>query len=175
MRNLIIAVCYVLVFSCCVGQKSSISEKSHPSISQTYCPEDGICKFEVLTNKSLSLNYDSTGQLYPEIIDSKEIVVVFEYKRNDIPDTQDSHYIEKIYLKLDPNNLTTNIKDSGLKATKAIFARLCFCRGQTGYYEIEKGNLLITKLTQNLYNLKFDFEIDAVPQVIKSISETIQL
>lgn len=175
MKSFIIAVCYILVLGCCVGQKSSMSENKELINTQTYCPDDGICKFEVLTNKSLTLNYDTTGQLYPEIIDSKEIVVVFEYKRNDIPNTEDSHYIEKIYLELNPNNLTTNIKNSQLKVTKALFARLCFCRGQTGYYEIQKGNLLISKMNENLYNLKFDFEIDTVPQVIKSISETIQL
>lgn len=175
MRILTIIFCCALIFACSSRQKIKTHENSQLVKSKTYCPDDGVCKFEVLTNKSLSLNYDSTGQLYPEILDSKQIVVKFEYKKNEIQNTEDSSYREIIFLELDPENLTKNIKDSDLKATKALFARLCFCRGQTGYYTIKNGSLSISETTKNLYSLKFDFEISEVPQVIKSISENIQL
>jgi len=56
---------------------------------------------------------------------------------------------------------------------KALFARLCFCRGQTGYYIINQGQLSIKKLSESQYHLKMRFKIDEVPQVISEIDEVI--
>ena len=60
---------------------------------------------DIYEKKSLSLKKDGTGQLYPELVDSENIVLEFEYDRNKIPNTEDSGYRELIYLELNKNNL----------------------------------------------------------------------
>lgn len=169
MRSLLFFV-FIIILNC-----KSVKEPIGLLESQSSCPDDGMCTFEVLKNKSIFLKQDNTGQLYPEITDSNKTVVKFEYKRNEIPNTADSGYREIIYLELDPNYPEVNFENSELKATNALFARLCFCRGQTGYYTINKGKLSIKKINGSDYSLEFTFEIEEVPQVIKSISEIIRL
>ncbi len=171
MRTFLFIVVYFSFFACKSGQQTNVSEKPQSH----HCPNDGVCSFEVLKNKSVVLKYDSTGQLYPEINDSKKIVIKFEYKRNEIPNTQDGNYREIVYFEIDPINPEVNFEDSELKTTNALFARLCFCRGQTGYYNIKNGKLSIKKINESNYGLEFDFKIEEVPQVIKSISENIQI
>ncbi|PNQ74847.1 hypothetical protein C1T31_01530 [Hanstruepera neustonica] len=165
MKTHLIVVFCTLFFACKSGQQTNVSEKL-----ESLCPNDGTCSFEVLKNKSIDLKFDGLGQLYPDIIDSNKMVVKFEYKRNEIPNTADSGYREIIYLELEPNKPELDINDSELEITKALFARLCFCRGQTGYYRINKGSLSVKGIKEGLYRLEFSFNIGEVPQIINSVS-----
>lgn len=168
MRYLYILICCFLL-SCNARQKLLADERIEHLT--TDCPENGVCAFEVLHNKSLKLLKDGIGKLYPDISDGDNIILKFEYKRNEIPNTMDSSYRELIYVELDPNNLTLELENSQLKEVKLLFARLCFCRGQTGYYNVNKGKLSITKKGDN-YQFNLDFEINEVPQIITSISQS---
>ncbi len=97
----------------------------------------------------------------------------FEYKRNEIPDTVDSSYREEIFVELDYNNLefvTTNFK-----VQKILFARWCYCKGQTGYYKIHQGELLIKRIQNETYELNLKLKTDKVPQIINQISQVFSL
>jgi hypothetical protein len=101
------------------------------------------------------------------------LVLKFKYEKNTELNVADSHYIEEVYIELDPENL---LKEAvHLKGEKLLFARLCFCRGQTGYYRITYGNLSIQKIEDTTYQIHFQFKIDVVPQVITSISQIFSL
>lgn len=141
----------------------------------TNCPEDGICTFEVLKNKSLQVKKDGIGALYPVFIEGKTNVLKFEYKRNDIPNTQDGNYSELIYVELPQEIENIEIANNNLSNLNVLFARLCFCRGQTGYYKVSKGLLEINKNNDNSFNFKLNFKIDEVPQIISVIEETFSL
>jgi hypothetical protein len=52
------------------------------------------------------------------------------------------------------------------------FGRFCFCRGQTGYYKVEEGKLNLKK-TNDTIALNLDFTITKVPQIIKTITTSI--
>ncbi|MBE9489501.1 MAG: hypothetical protein IMY67_04340, partial [Bacteroidetes bacterium] len=97
MRYLhMLLVCF-LFYSCNAKQKI-LAEKDDNKITTT-CPENGKCLFEVLQQKSLKILKDEFGNLYPEISDGDNIILKFEYKRNEIPNTMDSSYSELIYVE----------------------------------------------------------------------------
>ncbi|TYB78678.1 hypothetical protein [Bizionia myxarmorum] len=144
-------------------------------IKNNHCPDDGVCSLEITPNQNLTLEKDGIGVLYPHITEGDKTLLVFEYKRNDIPDTVDGIYRELIYLELNTDNIEVNFEETDLQQVKALFARLCFCRGQTGYYPIKQGTLSIKKLDKNEYSLKMNFKIDEVPQIVNSIDTVFTL
>ena len=75
MRYLYILVGLFIIFSCKAKKNKLVMDKAENSIIN--CPEDGICTFEVLPNKSLKLLKDGIGALYPEISDGKKIILKF--------------------------------------------------------------------------------------------------
>lgn len=148
------------------------SENSNASISNN-CPENGTCTFEVLKHKTLNISKDNLGETYPEIVDGNQLVLKFKYQKNKELNVADGHYIEEIYIELDPENLEK--ETAHFKAEKLLFARLCFCKGQTGYYKIRSGNLSVKKIKNTRYQIDLQFKIDEVPQVITSISQIFSL
>lgn len=166
---------FIISLNSCHSQKKINTEESLKKTEQK-CPEDGTCTFEVLKNKSFKIS-SKFGNTYPVFSpNNNKSILKFEYTRNLIPDTEDSSYKELIYIEIS-NDLKTplDIKNIDLTKTKASFGRLCFCRGQTGYYKIKQGDLSIKKNGQNNYNLKFKFKITEVPQVITTIEEHFNL
>ncbi len=172
MRYLYILIVSLVFFSCNAKQKLLIEDKGENSTDK--CPEDGICTFEILKNKTFEVKKDNLGNLYPEIFDGDNIILIFEYKRNEIPNTLDGNYSELIYVELNPNNLIIDLEDSKLQDAKLLFARLCFCRGQTGYYKVKSGKLSISR-EKDKYQFNLEFKVNEVPQVITSISESFSL
>ncbi len=172
MKHLhLLIVCFIII-SCNAKQKTLL--KNETNNTSTICPQDGVCTFEVLQNKSLKLLKDGIGKLYPDISEGDKIILKFEYKRNEIPNTVDGNYSELIYVELNQNNLNIELENSDLQEAKLLFARLCFCRGQTGYYKVTNGKLSIKKESNN-YKFNLEFIIDEVPQVITSINESFAL
>jgi hypothetical protein len=139
------------------------------------CPSDGNCSFEVLKNKSLQIKQDDFGALYPVLEEGISHVIKFEYQRDEIENTQDGHYSELIYVELPQNMQSIQLINDDLSTVKVLFARLCFCRGQTGYYKVTKGQLEITKNEDDTYNFMLQFQIDEVPQIITLIEASFRL
>ncbi|WP_299250426.1 hypothetical protein [uncultured Lacinutrix sp.] len=139
------------------------------------CPEDGICSFNILKNKTYNIKIDEFGNSYSELLDGEKTVLKFEYKRNEIEGFQDSNYREVIYIEIDSKGLELNLTDVDLKKANVGFERYCFCRGQTGAYAISQGNLLLTNIKENEYSITLNFATDKVPHVIKIIKENFTL
>ena len=161
------------ILSCASKQNSVTNYKG--IISTKKCPDDGICTLEIIPNQSLKIEKDGIGSLYPKISKGDKTLIKFEYKRNEIPNTVDGNYSEIIFLELDSNKLETELENYNLKNAKALFARLCFCRGQTGYYPLSNGKLSIKKLDKKEYHLKFSFKVKEVPQLVTIIDEVFTL
>ncbi|MEO8933584.1 MAG: hypothetical protein ABI295_04690 [Xanthomarina sp.] len=157
----------LIIISCATKPNTLADNKVF--VQNNLCPDNGICSLEITPNQSLKLERDGIGMLYPQLSEGDKTLLVFEYTRHEIPDTEDSSYRELIYLELNPDALEVDFKDSNLQQVKALFARLCFCRGQTGYYSIKQGELLIKKVDKNNYSLKMKFIMDEVPQIINRI------
>ena len=173
MKYLSCICMFVFWFSCSSGQNTTI--KNLEKNITNNCPDDGVCSFSVIKKKSLNIKKDGIGSIYPEVVSGNNIILKFEYKRNEIPNTQDSHYIEQVFIEIEPNQIDLNISDNKLQLVKLLYARLCFCRGQTGYYKINKGNLILKKVSKNTYEFELTFITDEVPQIITRIKESFTL
>ncbi|HLV40025.1 hypothetical protein [Xanthomarina sp.] len=148
-----------------------MNQPKHNSLNSTLCPEDGVCTFEVFTNKTLNIKTDGIGALYPELLDGKKTVIKFEYKRHEIPNTVDGGYSEIIYAEIDPNIKELSLENETLIQAKVLYGRLCFCRGETGYFYVNEGVLNISSHTDGSKTYKLDFKVYEVPQVLTSIKE----
>lgn len=173
MKTLLIPVMLTLILAC--NSNKSVTEAQLLNKTAPNCPDDGICTFEVLKNKTFNMKKDEFGNSYSELLDGNKTVLKFEYKRNTPPDLQDANYSEVIYIEIENDSKTLNLKDNDLSKANVGFSRLCFCRGQTGTYPVKSGSLNLTKTGKSTYNIDFVFKISEVPQVITSINETYKL
>ena len=140
----------------------------------TICPDQGKCNFSVITNQSLKFKKDEFGIGYTEFIKKDAILLKFEYQRNDIPNTVDGHYIERVYLELPKSTKVLNLKNQALQKVNLLFERVCYCKGETGFYQIEQGTLSLTSLGNKNYHLKLNFK-SPVTQLITEINEVFSL
>jgi len=168
---------YILVITIslsCNSQKNISKDNPIKTTTNSQCPENGVCTFEVIKNKTFSIK-NKFGNTYPEFSDGNTTLLKFEYVRNLIPNTQDSGYRELIYVEIDENIETLQLKDIDLSKAKVFFGRFCFCRGQTGYYNVKEGQLSISKNNDKTYSFKLEFKVTEVPQTITSIEKTFTL
>ena len=161
----------LIILTTCISNKEL--KYTEEAIESQLCPQDGNCSYEVLKNQRITYNYSNLSKFYPSFSKGNKHVFKFEYKRNNSPNIQDSSYREEVFIELDTNNL--EIETTVFKGQKIIFARWCYCKGQTGYYKIEKGKLSVKKIKKNTYQLKFTFKMDQVPQVITEINHVFSL
>ena len=169
MKNIFLIVACFFIFGCSCKKPNTDSSKVENELISTItsaCPEDGKCTATVYKNKKIDLLRDSLGKVYYEMSDSETTSVVkYEYVRTPLKDTQDSGYREEIIFELNNNEKEVSYSDTNLVNQKFLFGRFCFCRGQTGYYQITKGSLNIKDSKLNV-----DFLTTEVPQIIKSFS-----
>ncbi len=170
MKN-IIPILLLLFISC----KSNYMVCQHINQKALSCPENGECTIELIPNKSIEFNADNFGILYPVISDGEKTLLKYTYKKNPIENTQDSNYTEIIYAELDKEFSELSLTNKDLQNVKLYFGRLCYCKGQTGYYPIKKGAFKVTKSGKNTVNFNLNFDIEVVPQIISVLNETISL
>lgn len=159
----------VLCFIACKTNQESTEKKNLNKTNITNCPKEGTCSFEVLQNKSLKIKTDGIGAQYPQITEGKQTVLKFEYKKDEDPRIADNGYSEIIYAEIEPATKTLNIKDDELRQAKVLFGRLCFCRGQTGYYPVNKGEFDIKTNKDTSITYTFNLENTEVPQVLGEV------
>ncbi len=167
MKYLYVCMLCVLLFSCCANKKMVV--KQNKQESTWHCPKDGTCAFKIFNQKTLNILKDDFGALYQEINEGDKMVLKFEYKRHEIPNTVDGHYSEQILMELNPDNLDLELENVEFKNIKLLFARFCYCKGQTGYYPVKQGKLSISKLSKDKFKLNLNFKVDEVPQIITEI------
>jgi hypothetical protein len=166
MKKIIALFLFGLLFSC-NAQKNVSTDM--PTLSSE-CPQNGTCEVEILKNKQLILLYDDLGGMYYDIKDHDGTTVIhFQYNKTTEANLQDGHYREDLIFEVKNSDKSLNLSDTELQQSKLIFGRHCFCKGQTGYFKIEKGKL---NLTSKKDEIRFDlsFENEKVPQLIHFIS-----
>ena len=142
MKKVIMLVLVGLLFSC----KAQKNTSATPAIISSECPIDGKCNIEILKNKQLILLYDDLGGMYYDIKNNEGTTVIhFQYNKTEQANLQDNHYREDIIFEIVNSNQSLSLTDLELTQTKLIFGRHCFCKGQTGYFKIEKGSLILSQ------------------------------
>ena len=168
MKNLL-PLLFLVIVSC----KSTFVANEAILATAVNCPENGNCTIELLPNTSLEFKKDEFGSLYPVISEGNKTVFKFIYTRNPVPNTQDSNYSEIVFAELDSLISKKKLANKTLQDAKLHFGRLCYCKGETGYYPIKKGEFNISKPTKNAFKIDFNFKIEEVPQIISTINETV--
>lgn len=168
MKNLLPLLLLIIV-SC----KSTFVVNEAILVNALNCPENGDCTIELLPNTSLEFNKDEFGILYPVISDGNKTIFKYVFNKNPIPNTQDSNYTEVIFAELDSTVSEKTLTDEALQNIKLHFGRLCYCKGETGYYPIKNGNFKISKSSKKSFKIDFNFKITEVPQIISAINETV--
>lgn len=166
MKKHVLLLLVGFLFSC-TAQKSATETNTE---IDSVCPSDGTCEIKILKNKQLFLLYDDLGGMYYDLKDNEGTTVIhFQYDKTTQANLQDGHYREDVIFEIKNSDKSLNLTDSALQETKLIFGRHCFCKGQTGYFKIEKGDL---KLTSNKNKIHFNltFSCNRVPQLITTIS-----
>lgn len=155
----------LLLLSCATQKQSDIIDVP----IQKECPLDGLCTLSVFNNKQLILLKDDLGGLYYDIKENKGTTVIhYQYTKATQANLQDGHYREDIIFEIKKSDVSLNLNDAELQHTKLIFGRHCFCKGQTGYFQINKGNLQLHQHSSLAFDL--EFETDKVPQLIRHVS-----
>jgi len=170
MKNLL-PLLFLIIVSC----KSTFVVNEAILVNTLNCPENGDCTIELLPNKSLAFKKDEFGNSYPVISEGNKTIFKYIYTRKPIPNTQDGNYTEIVFAELDSVISPKKFTSETLKDAKLHFGRLCYCKGETGYYPIKKGEFNITKSTKNSFKIDFNFKIDEVPQIISAIKETVSI
>ncbi len=165
-----IALLFVLFTMLSCQCKKAAAQTQTASISSE-CPKDGTCTIELIKNKSMAVKQDEFGSVFYTLEENAaKNVVKYTYERTVKGDLQDANYREEIIFEIDNKTENLQVADAALENKQLLFGRFCFCRGQTGYYKINQGNLTVT----NGKVVDLRFKTDKVPQIIDHITFTIK-
>ncbi len=139
------------------------------------CVSNGKCELKLTPNKNITFEKDKFGMSYPKITDGENTLLTYTFKRNVVKNTQDSNYTEIIYAVLPKTITEMSLTNAELSKVNLHFARLCFCKGETGYYPIENGSFKITKVNKNTIKIACSFTVKNIPQVISSFEEIVPI
>ncbi len=174
--RIIIPIIFLLFLTCKSQQTNSdklLSEKKAITLFEN-CPDNGNCSIEIFPNTELEVNQDEFGNLYPIINKGNKLIVKYHYKKTPIENTADSNYSEIIYFELDNDKINLDLQNEKLQEVKLLFGRLCYCKGTTGYFKVNKGNLQV-KMDKEELIISLQFEVKKIPQIIHTINESIIL
>ena len=180
MKKLLFYFLIILIISCKPVQKTNVETQGNIintgiiTENLTNCPENSTCTFELIPNKSIEFKKDNIGIEYPIISDGTKTLLKYTFNKNFEKGLQDGFYTEINYAELE-NIENITLKDKDLQNVKLYFGRLCYCKGETGYFPIETGTFSIQKISKNEVNFNIDFTISQVPQIISNIKETISI
>ncbi|WP_130736320.1 hypothetical protein [Flavobacterium sp. J27] len=166
----------LILFISCSNLKDniSVSKKQNKTViikdTILSCPQNGICKIETIKNKSLLIRKDDLNGIYYQTEDNVMFSIIkFTYTKDTPKNVQDGNYIEEIVLQIQNDISELNLTDSELQNCKILFGKHCFCKGEAGYYNIEKGKLEFHK-ENNTNILKLEFQVNTTSQKITTIN-----
>lgn len=176
MKKIFVLFSFLLIACNTTKSTTSNSILNSAVISETLnCPENGTCTIELIPNKNLEFKKDQFGNRYPIISDGDKTIFKFTFTKNPVKNTEDSSYTELIYAELNSSLNELSLVNEQLQTVKLHFGRLCFCKGETGYYTIKNGAFSLQKIASDSIKITIDFSIKEVPQLISKINETISL
>jgi hypothetical protein len=154
----IVGLFVILLLSCS-------AKKSAPTVAAllSECPKNGTCTVKILNHKSMVVTQDDYGMHYKLEENPQKNVVLYGYSRTVKGDVQDASYREEVVFEVNNDLTNCNLSDADLQASKMLFGRFCFCKGQTGYYKVTNGEMAL----DSDKNLSLAFIVSEVPQIIK--------
>lgn len=179
MKAIISIIFCVLFMFCCPIKNNEI----HPDINKKgivanqifkNCPSEGNCTISILKNKKIVVQRDEiNGISYTLENDEVSSILKYSYNKQRLKDAVDDSYTEEVIIPFEHAKDNLELKDNELKQRNILFGKHCYCKGEAGYYLIEKGKLSLS-VKEGVYLLQFDFEISNTTHKITSINVTFQ-
>ena len=173
-------ICLFIIVLLVAGCKSSQINTSLEDLNEKHtillsnCIDNAVCNIEIIPKSNLLIKEDEFKNTYIEFEKGNNIIIKYQLKKNELPNTADSHYSEIIYLEIDNYNKSLYLKNEELQQVKMIYGRLCYCKGSSGYFKVNKGSLELI-LSKNKLSLNAKFKVENIPQLVTEIHENISL
>jgi len=173
-------LCLFFLVLLVVGCKSSQINTSLEELNEKHtvllsnCIDNAVCNIELIPKSNLLIKEDEFKNTYIEFEKGNNTIIKYQLKKNELPNTADSHYSEIIYLEIDNYNKSLYLKSEDLQQVKMIYGRLCYCKGSSGYFKVNKGSLKLI-LSKNKLSLNANFNVENIPQIVSQINEKISL
>lgn len=169
MRILLIFGLILLVS--CDAPKKTLGHGQKTKTAKSQCPEQGKCSWELLRDKSLAIQKDGTGMMYPEFVENPETSVIkFQYHRDSPTGVSDGQYTEEIYFEIGNDVKSLTLQNENLQKVKLLHRRMCFCeRGTVGYFKVTEGLLEYSKNKNGEATISLVFQNHQVPQVLEEL------
>lgn len=161
----IVALAFIVNFmmASCSCKKPAIAKSANVELLSG-CPTDGSCKAVLIENRKIKVEKAEFGGLsYDTVPATAARLVVFRYERKIPKGVQDGFYNEELILELS--------QTADPKLQKALYGRFCYCKGETGYYEIDPSKI---HLKRSGNEIRVDFGIAEVHQVITGVTFTLK-
>ena len=176
MKNFYIFILFIFLAGCKSSQINSSLEKlseNHTFILSN-CIDNAVCNIEIIPKSNLFIKEDEFKNTYVEFEKGNNTIIKYQLKKNELPNTADSHYSEILYIEIDNYNKSLYLKNEELQQVKMIYGRLCYCKGSSGYFKVKNGDLELI-LSKNKLSLNANFNVENIPQIVSQIHETISL
>ncbi len=159
-----------IFLSSCGCKKIQVQNISNAKLL-TLCSEVGICTVQVFNNKGIETKKDNLNYLtYTLTDDNSKKVILYSYSKKTEEGIQDASFKEEIIFEINNKDQKSfEIDSKSFQSNKMLFGRFCYCKGQTGYYEVKEGKLDIIYSNKQIY-IDIAFKVKEVPQVIEQIS-----
>jgi len=167
MKKSILFPMMILTISCCSTKSTTTMANGNEKTKiESPCPENGICTFEILQNKSMNIKTDGIGKTYYELEENPNKVVFLYKYREKIEDTtlQDAGYREEIVFEMNKDYSDFTFSNKELQNTKMLFGVFCFCKGKAGNYKVTEGSL-----TKKNSTLQIDLPKIVDNQIIRNV------
>jgi len=166
----------IFCFCCACSSQEHIlqlTKKIHKtSLTQL---KGGHSTITVIPHKKAVLKKDPFNIGYVILEEGEGSLFKFEYIKQTPKNLADANYSEIVYINLPENFSEINSNNVALGKTQILFGRFCYCKGQTGFYKVENGDLLAKMTAKNQLKLALKFSLKQVPHLISSIQENIHL
>ncbi|RPE00203.1 hypothetical protein EGM88_02770 [Aureibaculum marinum] len=151
----------------------------NPLKKQTFnlknCLEQNQCSIEIIPNTNLLIKQNESEILDVSVSKGDKIIIKYELKRVELPNTEDGHYRELVYFEIDKKNRQLFLTNKALQHVKMTFGRFCYCKnGGTGFFKVTNGKLKLIR-NENELQINLNFKVGKIPQIITEINETITL
>ena len=163
-----------LMFISCGNKINLVTKKDVIIIEKNTMNNESKVSVIIFNNSSLTIKEDSTGQLYPVKESGNNIVVEIKYQEDGEFGTVDGDYSETLHFEISKNTKELRLKDNQLTEVKALFGKHCFCRGEAGYYFINKGKFKVIKSDKEIY-FDIDFSIEETSSKLIRVSKYLKL
>ncbi len=163
-----------LIFISCGNKINLVSKKEVIVLEKNTGNNESKVSVTILNNSSLTIKEDSTGHLYPVIDSGNNMVVEYKYQEDGEDGTVDGDYSETLHFEISKNTKELRLKDNQLTKVKALFGKHCFCKGEAGYYFINKGKFKVVKSEKEMY-FDINFSIEETSSKLIRVSKYLKL